>query len=77
MEIDKIIEEAFTELIPQLNPADITDDATMDSIEGWDSMTFLQIIMKIEDAIGSRFNPGEVARMFNVKNIKEIISEKI
>jgi acyl carrier protein len=43
--------------------------ATMDEIEGWDSMTFLEIIMGLEGEFGIRIDGLDAANMITVPNI--------
>lgn len=51
--------------------------ATMDDIDGWDSMTFLQIIMDMEGEFGIRIDGLDAASMISVENILEYLRDKV
>jgi acyl carrier protein len=44
-------------------------ESTMDEIDGWDSMTFLEIIMGLEGEFGIRIDGLDAASMISVPNI--------
>ena len=55
---------------------DITDDTSPDTVEGWDSVAHLNLIMALEEALGMGFTPEETMDMTSVKLIRLVVEEK-
>ena len=54
----------------------IGPDTTADDIEGWDSLTHIQLLVTIEKAFRIRFNTGEIAGLTNVGEMVELIARR-
>jgi len=55
----------------------INEDSSQDSIEQWDSMKHLDLIVAIEEEFGITIPLEEVGNMINFKYIKLIIEEQL
>lgn len=55
----------------------ISDETTMESLDTWDSLTHMEMIANLESELGVEFNGDEIAEMFNVAKIEEIIKGKM
>jgi acyl carrier protein len=55
---------------------DITDDTSPDTVEGWDSVAHLNLIMALEENLGMGFTPEETMDMTSVKLIRLVVEEK-
>jgi acyl carrier protein len=55
----------------------LTAETTMDDIPEWDSMSFLQLILALENEYDISFSPNESAQMFTYGNIIRILAEKL
>ncbi len=69
--------KVFGQVLEALDASTLTRESDMDSVNDWDSVHFLQILLKLEEEFDVKFNPGEVARLFSIGNIVDILSTKI
>lgn len=53
----------------------ITDDASSDNIENWDSLRHLNLILALEEEFGVSIPDEEVGNLVNYKLIKLVINE--
>lgn len=51
-------------------------ESTANDIEGWDSLTHMNLIMAVESAFGVRFALGELQSLKNVGNLVSLIEKK-
>jgi acyl carrier protein len=54
----------------------IGPETTASDIEGWDSLTHIQLLVTLERAFGMRFNTGEVAGLANVGEMVSVICQR-
>ena len=54
----------------------IGPETTADDVEGWDSLTHIQLLVSLEKAFGMRFNTGEVAGLANVGEMVNVICQR-
>lgn len=64
------MQEIFREILDDENLV-LIDGMPMYDIEGWDSLTHIQLIVEIENAFGVKFTAQEI---LSWKNVGEIIS---
>lgn len=50
----------------QLDGVDLDMTTTADQIDGWDSVSSIEIMVAVEEAFGIRLKTGEMASMSNV-----------
>lgn len=60
-----------------VNQSTINDDTSPDTIEGWDSLKHLNLVVAIEEEFNINLSSEEVGEMMNYKLIRLIIKEKI
>jgi acyl carrier protein len=71
----------FTELrqlmadVFECDPAAITPDSTPDSVEAWDSLRLLDLILAIEQQTGIEISPDRIEDMMSVPAILAILRE--
>ena len=58
-----------------INPTDIPEDASPDTILAWDSPTHLNLIMALEEEFAVRFTDEQMVEMLNLDLIVETIKE--
>jgi acyl carrier protein len=51
-------------------------ETTAEDVEGWDSLTHVELLVEIERAFGIRFNTGEVAGLANVGEMVDLIARR-
>ena len=55
----------------------ITEATTMDDIDEWDSMSFLDLVVDLEAEFSVRFTPNETAQMFQVGLMATLLAAKL
>ena len=58
-----------------LDRRDIDERSSPETIEGWDSMGHLNLVLALEQNFNVSLAAGDVIEMANVKKIKEILRE--
>ena len=59
-----------------VNINEISDDTNPDSLDNWDSMGHMNLIVALEEEFNILFDEDEITEMLNFKLICLIISEK-
>ena len=75
-EILKRVEEIFREELGQSNLI-ITDDTTAEDVEGWDSLSHVQLVAVMEDAFGIEFSSREILSWDNIGDLIDSIQKKV
>ena len=60
--------------IPAIN---VNDKSSPDTLESWDSLKHLQLILALEDEFEIIFNDDEIAAILSFDSIRSIINEKL
>lgn len=60
----------------QLDPASVTPDSSPQSVESWDSVQHLNLVLAIEEQFGIQFEPEEMDGMKNIGAITNLVSRK-
>ncbi len=76
MEVDSRLVDVFCDQLGEDCRDSIVITATMDDIEAWDSLAFINLVMAIEEKFGVKFSMGESAQMYSVANIMRLLEEK-
>jgi len=79
METNEILNE-LTEILRELvkNPSlSINSETKASDVDGWDSLTNMLLINKIEKKFEVRFNFREIARLTNIDDLCHAIQKKI
>ncbi|OQA80080.1 MAG: acyl carrier protein [bacterium ADurb.Bin243] len=71
-ELNKIFREVFDDVSITVN-----DSTTADGIEGWDSLSHINLIVVIEKRFGIKFSAKELLTFKNVGDLKVAIEQKI
>ena len=67
---------AFVAATLEVDPAEVTLDSTMDSVEGWDSVAILNMAMACEEEFTVQLSAGDIAQLISIKNIVEILQNR-
>ena len=55
---------------------DINEESSPDSIDNWDSLNLMNLVVSLEEEFDIELDDDEIAEMLNFKLIVEIIKEK-
>jgi len=69
-EVNKILMELF-----KLPLAEVEKDLTMNDIDGWDSLSHMNLIVTIEDACKIELSGDDIAEMISFEAIRKIVSK--
>ena len=57
-----------------LDEADVTDDLTPETLEGWDSLNHLRLVTALEEAFGIKLTMAEIESMMtSVGRLREVV----
>ena len=75
---DAILEQVRTMMADAFSvPVErMTADASPDTIETWDSIQHLNLVMALEEAFGVQFDPEEIEQLLSVELVAALVSEK-
>ena len=71
-EIFEHVSGVFRTMLTDDQMAALTPHATMDDVEGWDSLNFLDMIMGLERTFDIRIDGLDAANLVSVPNIIEL-----
>ena len=55
----------------------LADTMTADDIDGWDSVTHINLMFAIEQEFGFQFSGNELAEFANVGELKEFLAHRL
>jgi acyl carrier protein len=55
----------------------ITTDSSPESIEAWDSIQQLNLVLAIEDKFSLQLSPEEIEQMNNIEQVVKIVESKL
>ena len=70
------LQEIFRELFDDDNIV-LTDGTSAKDIAGWDSLTNVKLIVRVERAFKIRFSTGELVEIANVGELSALIDKKL
>ena len=75
-EILKRVEENFREELEQEDLV-LSDETTADDVDGWDSLSHVQLVAAMEEAFGIEFKSREILSWDNVGDLIDSIEKKV
>jgi acyl carrier protein len=75
-EILKRVEQIFREELGQ-DDIVLNDETTAEDVDGWDSLSHVQLVAVMEDAFGIEFSSREILSWDNVGDLINTIEKKI
>ena len=64
------------EIASDILQADITPESSPDTVESWDSVQNLNLVLALEEEYGFQFEPEEMDQAKNVAGLARIVSAK-
>ena len=74
-EILEQLNSVFTDVLDE-GSIQLTESNTADDVEGWDSLTHVQLVVAVEKKFGMRFSAKEIQSWKNVGEMIDSISSK-
>jgi acyl carrier protein len=75
-----MIEQKFSEVVKnvlQIEISDVDENKKFKDMEIWDSMTFMMLIVRTEEAFNITLTDDEILELDCTKKAKEIINRKL
>lgn len=72
--------QKITEVMAQIlgiTPGEINADSSMDTIEAWDSLKHMKLVIALEQELGVEFDDEEVVELLSFRLIELSVCEKI
>jgi acyl carrier protein len=76
MGVDKKLIDVFCKKFGEDYREDITLETAMNDIPEWNSFSFIELMMEIEEVFGVSFDDDEIVEMFSVAAIQTTLSNK-
>jgi acyl carrier protein len=61
----------------EINPNQITNDSSPSTIQSWDSLRHINLIVALEEEFNIKFTDEDILQMLNFELIVIIVNEKI
>jgi len=76
MTLDRRLTAIFADILSPDAVERLSIDSDMESVDGWDSQSYVEIVMAIEAAFGVEFSTLDAARMNSIRSIYAVLAEK-
>ncbi len=60
-----------------MDVADIGEEASFESLEAWDSIAHMRLIMAVEEVIGHEINPEILIEISNIEDIADVLGSEV
>ncbi|MEI6268142.1 MAG: acyl carrier protein [Methylococcaceae bacterium] len=60
-----------------MDAKDVGDDASPETVEVWDSLKHMNIVLALEDEFGIRFEDDEIVELMSYKGIRKLVQFKL
>lgn len=73
---DTLLAETISAVL-EIPPGDVDDETSSDTVESWDSVTHLNLVIAVEETFQVSFSPEESLEMTSVRLMKLLLDEKL
>lgn len=70
---------AFAQLVAgvlEVDPAQVTDDASADTLTTWTSMRHIQLVVTLEEAYRLSFSYEEIRDVRTIRDLRKVLGDK-
>lgn len=71
------VDEIFRNVMEWGEADKVSDDMSPDTVEEWDSLISMELILKIERAFSVKFDYEEIVDMESIGDIKRVLRQKL
>lgn len=71
------IRSVFEEAIGPTAAAAVSAEADIDSVPGWDSQSFIRLVMTMEEVFGIQLSTMDAAALFSIEAINEYLERRL
>lgn len=71
------VDEIFRNVMEWGETDKVSDDMSPDTVEEWDSLISMELILKIERAFSVKFDYEEIVDMESIGDIKRVLRQKL
>jgi acyl carrier protein len=71
------IRRVFAEAIGPEAAAAVNEDADIDSVPGWDSQSFIRLVMTMEDVFEIQLSTMDAAALFSIEAINAYLERRL
>lgn len=75
--MDERIEEIFREIMEINETTELSDDMNTDTLEEWDSLASMSLVIKLEKKFGIKFEFNDILEMDSLGAIKKVTAGKV
>ena len=75
-DILKRVEEIFRDEL-EIDDLELSYETTADDVEGWDSLSHVQLVAAMEEAFGIEFSSREILSWDNIGDLIDSIQKKV
>ena len=61
----------------EISTGEINDESSPDTIESWDSLKHMNMVVALEEEFNVQFTDDNIAELINMKLIKTVLLEKL
>ena len=71
------VDEIFCDIMEWESTEGVSDDMSPDTVEEWDSLVSMELILKIEKTFSIKFEYEEIVDMESIGDIKRVLRKKL
>jgi len=75
--MNKTTKDKLDNILKKVLQVEITDDLSMETVSGWDSLRHLQLMAKIEKEFGIELDFKDTLAMTNLNSIRGIVEKYV
>lgn len=76
MDLTTDLKETMGEVLG-MAPSDIPEDATTQTLPGWDSQKHLLLVLTLEEKFGISFTTDEIVEIQSFPNLMRVVGERV
>lgn len=70
--VNSILSDLF-----KVDPTQLSDTATMDDVDLWDSLKHMELIVELENGFGISLEYDDIVKMNTIGGIKDVVKSKV